>query len=143
MLLGQSRVFYSMSRDGLLPPIFSEIHPRFHTPWKSNILLFIFVGFFGALLPGDVVGDMTSIGTLFAFVLVCIGVIVMRKSDPDASRPFKTPWVPVVPILGALVCLAMIFGLGWANWSRLLVWLVVGIVIYFGYSQHHSRLDKQ
>ncbi len=143
MLLGQSRVFYSMSRDGLLPPIFSEIHPRFHTPWKSNILLFIFVGFFGAFLPGDVVGDMTSIGTLFAFVLVCIGVIVMRKSDPDASRPFKTPWVPVVPILGALVCLAMIFGLGWANWSRLLVWLAIGIVIYFGYSQHHSRLDKQ
>ena len=142
MLLGQSRVFYSMSKDGLLPGIFSEIHPKYHTPWKSNMILFLFVGVFGSFLPGDVVGDMTSIGTLFAFVLVCIGVIVMRKNDPDAVRPFKTPWVPVVPILGALVCLAMIFGLGMANWTRLFIWLAIGFVIYFGYSRNHSKLHK-
>ncbi len=142
MLLGQSRVFYSMSRDGLVPKVFSEIHPRFRTPWKSNWLFFAFVGLFAAFVPGSIVGDMTSIGTLFAFMLVSLGIIVMRKSDPNADRPFKTPLVPLVPILGALVCGAMIFGLGWENWTRLLIWLAIGLVIYFTYSRHHSKVQK-
>lgn len=142
MLLGQSRVFYSMSKDGLLPKIFSELHPTFHTPYKSNLILFVFVGLFAAFVPGDIVGDMTSIGTLFAFILVCAGVILMRKTDPDAPRSFKTPLVPIIPILGMLVCGAMIFGLGLPNWLRLLAWLAIGFVIYFGYSVKHSKLSK-
>ncbi len=140
MLLGQSRVFFSMSRDGLVPRVFSDIHPRFRTPSKSNWLFLIFVGCFAAFIPGDIVGDMTSIGTLFAFVLVSLGVIVMRRSDPHQERPFRTPLVPLIPILGAAVCGAMIYGLGWENWSRLLVWLVIGCVIYFGYSVKHSKV---
>jgi APA family basic amino acid/polyamine antiporter len=140
MLLGQSRVFYSMSKDGLVPPIFSVLHPKYRTPYKSNWLFFIFVGLFAAFIPGDIVGDMTSIGTLFAFILVCAGVMILRKSDPDAPRQFRTPLVPLVPILGILVCSAMIFGLGWTNWARLAVWLAIGIVIYFAYSAKHSKL---
>jgi APA family basic amino acid/polyamine antiporter len=142
MLLGQSRVFYSMSKDGLLPKVFSELHPKFHTPYKSNMILFVFVGLFAAFVPGDIVGDMTSIGTLFAFILVCAGVIIMRKTDPNAVRGFKTPLVPLVPILGMLVCGAMIFGLGLPNWIRLFVWLLIGFVIYFGYSRKNSKLNK-
>jgi APA family basic amino acid/polyamine antiporter len=140
MLMGQSRVFYSMSNDGLLPKIFSDIHPKFRTPYKSNMILFLFVGLFAAFVPGDIVGDMTSIGTLFAFMLVCAGVIILRKTDPDAKREFRTPLVPLVPILGILVCGAMVFGLGWPNWSRLIVWLIIGFVIYFGYSAKNSKL---
>lgn len=140
MLLGQSRVFFSMSKDGLMPKVFSELHPKFRTPYKSNMLLFLFVGLFAAFVPGDIVGDMTSIGTLFAFMLVCAGVIIMRKKNPDVPRQFKTPLVPLVPILGIIVCGAMIFGLGWPNWSRLLIWLAIGFVIYFGYSAKNSKL---
>jgi basic amino acid/polyamine antiporter, APA family len=133
MQLGQSRVFYSMSRDRLIPGVFSDIHPRFRTPWKSNVILFVFVALFAAFVPGSIVGDMTSIGTLFAFVLVCIGVIILRKTEPGLVRSFRTPWVPVVPILGALVCMAMIYGLGWPNWARLGAWLALGLVVYFAY----------
>jgi APA family basic amino acid/polyamine antiporter len=143
MLMGQSRVFYSMSRDGLVPKIFSDVHPKFHTPYKSNLLFFVFVGLFAAFVPGDIVGDMTSIGTLFAFILVCAGIIILRKSDPDIKRGFKTPLVPLVPILGIIVCGAMIYGLGWTNWSRLGVWLLIGIIIYFGYSRKHSKLRNK
>lgn len=142
MLLGQSRVFFSMSKDGLLPKVFSEVHPKFKTPAKANAWLFFLVGIFAAFIPGDIVGDMTSIGTLFAFILVSIGVIMMRKSNPDAVRPFKTPLVPLVPILGVIVCGFMIIGLGWENWTRLIVWLIIGFVIYFRYSRHHSRLNN-
>jgi APA family basic amino acid/polyamine antiporter len=142
MLLGQSRVFYSMSRDGLLPKMFSAVHPKYKTPYKANLLILVLVGLFAAFVPGDIVGDMTSIGTLFAFMLVCVAVIVMRKTDPDMPRQFKTPWVPFVPILGILVCGAMIFGLGWTNWARLGGWLIIGFIIYFGYSRYHSKLQK-
>lgn len=142
MLMGQSRVFYSMSRDGLVPPVFSVLHRKFRTPYKSNLIFFVFVGSFAAFVPGDIVGDMTSIGTLFAFILVCAGVMILRKTNPEIHRNFKTPWVPVVPILGIIVCLAMILGLGWPNWSRLLVWLALGFVIYFGYSRKHSKLGN-
>jgi APA family basic amino acid/polyamine antiporter len=140
MLLGQSRVFFTMSKDGLVPKIFSELHPKFRTPYKSNLLFLLFVGAFAAFVPGDVVGDMTSIGTLFAFVLVCIGVLIMRRTNPTAARPFRTPLVPVVPVLGAVVCLLMIYGLGAENWTRLIVWMAIGLVIYFAYGRRHSKL---
>jgi APA family basic amino acid/polyamine antiporter len=143
MLMGQSRVFYSMSKDGLVPAMFSDVHPRFRTPYKSNILFFVFVGLFAAFVPGDIVGDMTSIGTLFAFILVSIGVWVMRVKEPDAPRQFRVPMVPVVSTLGVVVCGAMIFGLGWPNWTRLGVWLVVGLAIYFSYGIKRSKLQGE
>lgn len=142
MLLGQARVFYAMSNDGLLPKALSEIHPKFRTPAKANIILFFFVALFAGFIPGDIVGDMCSIGTLFAFILVSVGVIVLRKTNPEAPRPFKTPLVPLVPLLGVAVCLFMIYHLGWENWSRLFAWLAVGFVIYFGYSMKHSKLNN-
>lgn len=140
MLLGQSRVFYSMSHDGLVPKVFSEVHPRFKTPYKSNWLFFVFTALFAAFLPEDIVGEMTSIGTLFAFILVCIGVWIMRVKRPDIPRGFKAPVLPVTATLGVLVCLSMIYGLGWTNWARLIVWLLIGFIIYFGYSRKHSLL---
>jgi APA family basic amino acid/polyamine antiporter len=142
MLLGQSRVFYSMSRDGLVPAVFSDIHPKFKTPWRSNMLFFFFVAPFSAFLPLSIVGHMTSIGTLFAFVIVCAGVWVMRVKNPDAPRPFKTPLVPLVPILGIVWNFAMMYSLGWSNWARLIIWLVIGQAIYFLYSRKHSHLRK-
>lgn len=143
LLLGQSRVFYSMSRDGLLPKMFSDIHPKFKTPWKGNLIILILVAIFAAFVPGNVVGHMTSIGTLFAFILVCIAVLILRKKEPDMPRQFKTPWVPVVPILGIIACSAMIFGLGKENWIRLFVWILIGFIIYFGYSRKNSNLNKK
>lgn len=142
MLLGQSRVFYSMSRDGLVPPIFSEIHPRFRTPYKSNILFFLFTGLFAAFVPVDVVGEMTSIGTLFAFILVCAGVWIMRHKRPDLERGFRVPAVPLVALGGIAVCLAMIYGLGWTNWLRLGGWLAIGLVLYAVYGRRHSKLSQ-
>lgn len=142
MLLGQSRVFYSMGNDGLLPKAFGDLHPKYKTPYKANLAILVIVGLFAAFIPGDIVGDMTSIGTLFAFILVCFSVIVLRKTEPDMKREFKTPFVPVVPILGIVVCLAMIYGLGWTNWLRLGVWLVLGLIIYFAYSRKNSKLNN-
>lgn len=142
MLMGQSRVFYTMSRDGLVPKVFSDLHPKFRTPYKSNLIFLVFVGLFAAFVPGDIVGDMTSIGTLFAFMLVCAGVWIMRVKRPDLPRQFKTPLVPVVPILGILVCGAMIYGLDWPNWLRLGGWMLVGFIIYFAYSMRKSILNR-
>src|SRR5205807_5603979 len=140
MLLGQSRVFYSMSRDGLVPRVFSDVHPKYQTPWKSNLLFFVFTGVFAAFIPGDIVGEMTSIGTLFAFMLVCAGVWILRVRRPDLVRKFTVPALPLVAILGILVCGAMIYGLGWTNWLRLGIWLVVGLILYFSYGRWHSAL---
>ncbi len=140
MLLGQSRVFFSMSRDGLLPAIFSDIHPRFRTPWRSNLVLMVVVSVFSGFVPLSSLGDMTSIGTLLAFVIVCGGVMIMRRTQPDLPRPYRTPLVPLVPILGILVCLSMMAALDIMTWIRLVVWLVIGMVIYFGYSRSHSHL---
>ena len=142
MLLGQSRVFYAMGKDGLLPKAFGDLHPKYKTPYKANLAILVIVGLFAAFVPGDIVGDMTSIGTLFAFILVCISVIVLRKTEPNMKREFKTPFVPLVPILGVVVCLAMIYGLGWTNWLRLGVWLAIGLVIYFTYSKKNSVLNN-
>jgi basic amino acid/polyamine antiporter, APA family len=141
MLLGQSRVFYSMSNDGLVPKVFSDIHPRFRTPYKSNMLFFVFTGLFAGFLPEDIVGEMTSIGTLFAFVLVCIGVWILRRKRPDLQRAFRVPAVPFVSTAGVIICGAMIYGLGWTNWLRLIVWLVIGLVIYFSYGRTHSKVQ--
>ena len=142
MLLGQSRVFYSMSNDGLLPKLFCDVHPRFRTPWRSNLLFMCFVGLFAALAPIQIVGEMTSIGTLFAFVLVCAGILIMRRTHPHLPRPFRTPLVPLVPILGILSCLALMFGLGLSNWLRLFVWMAIGLIVYFTYGRHHSNLNR-
>jgi APA family basic amino acid/polyamine antiporter len=141
MLLGQSRVFYSMANDGLLPKLFAEVHASFRTPWKCNIVLFFFVSLFATLAPGDVTGNLTSIGTLFAFILVCIGVIMMRRSQPDLNRPFRTPMVPLVPILGVIVCGGMIISLD--RWTQLtaFIWLVLGLGVYFLYGRTHSKLN--
>jgi len=141
LLLGQSRVFYSMSRDGLVPKIFSDVHPRFRTPYKSNLLFFVFIGLIAAFVPADVTGEMTSIGTLFAFILVCAGIWILRVRSPELERGFRVPWVPVVSTLGIVVCGAMIYGLGWTNWMRLIVWLLIGFVVYFSYGKHHSKIN--
>ena len=141
MLLGQSRVFYSMSRDGLVPRVFSDVHPRYRTPYKSNMLFFVFTGLLAAFVPADVTGEMTSIGTLFAFILVCVAVWIMRVRTPELERGFRVPAVPLVAILGIITCGAMIYGLGWTNWLRLIVWLLIGFIFYFSYGKHHSRIS--
>jgi APA family basic amino acid/polyamine antiporter len=144
MLMGQSRVFYSMSHDGLLPKIFSHLHPKWRTPYKSNMMLFIFVGVFAAFIPGDIAGDLTSIGTLLAFVLVCAGIWIMRARNPEIPRPFKTPGAnpkfPIVPVLGILVCTFMIVGLDLVTQLSALGWMVLGLVIYFIYGRSRSKL---
>jgi len=142
MLMGQSRVFYTMSKDGLLPKMFSDVHPKFKTPYKCNLLFLVFVSLFAGFVPVKVVGELVSMGTLFAFVLVCIGVLVMRKSQPNAKRPFKTPLVPFVPVLGILVCVAMMVGLPGKTWLNMLAWMAIGLIIYFSYSRKNSLLQN-
>ena len=141
MLLGQSRVFFSMSKDGLLPPIFHKVHSKYRTPAKSNTLFMVFVSLFAAFVPARVVGEMTSIGTLFAFILVCIGVWILRVKQPDAPRAFKTPLVPLIPILGIFTCLFMMVFLPLDTWIRLLVWMVIGLDVYLFYGMKHSQLS--
>jgi basic amino acid/polyamine antiporter, APA family len=142
MLLGQSRVFFSMSRDGLLPGFFSAVHPQWRTPWRSNLLFMGLVSLMSAFLPMSALGEATSIGTLFAFVLVCGGILVMRKTNPNLPRPFRTPLVPVVPILGILVNLYLMYGLGWENWARLVLWMGLGLLVYFTYGRKNSRVQQ-
>lgn len=142
MLMGQTRVFFSMSKDGLIPKIFSSVNPKTQTPAKSNLLFMVFVSLFAAFVPARVVGEMTSIGTLFAFILVCIGVWVMRKKMPELPRAFKTPLVPLVPILGIGVCLFMMVFLPMDTWIRLLVWMLIGMDIYLVYGAKHSHLGN-
>jgi APA family basic amino acid/polyamine antiporter len=143
MLMGQSRVFYTMSKDGLLPKVFSELHPKFSTPYKSNIILFILVGLFAGFVPGSVAGDLTSFGTLLAFVLVSAGIWILRVKSPDIERPFKTPLVPLVPILGILVCGGMIVALDPTTLKVAALWMAIGILVYFFYSRHHSLVRKE
>lgn len=142
MLMGQSRVFYTMSKDGLLPPFFSSIHPKFRTPWKTNLFFLVFVSLFAGLVPVSDLGHMVSIGTLLAFVLVCIGVMVMRKKMPDAPRSFRTPLVPFVPVAGILICLALMYSLPNESWARLVIWMALGIIIYFVYGKKNSKLNN-
>lgn len=142
LLLGQSRIFYTMSKDGLLPPLFARVHSRYHTPWVSNLFLMAVVGIFAAFAPLSLVGHLSSIGTLLAFAIVCASVIVLRKTQPHLPRPFRTPFVPWVPLLGILICFALMFSLGWMTWARLTIWLMIGLIVYFSYGKWHSHLAK-
>jgi APA family basic amino acid/polyamine antiporter len=143
MLLGQTRVLYSMANDGLLPKkFFAAIHPKWRTPWKNTILVGLLAALVGSVTPIDDIGKMVNIGTLLAFVIVCIAVMVLRRTNPGQPRPFRTPWVPIVPILGILFNGFMMYKLGWVNWARLVIWLVIGLVVYFTYSVKHSKVQE-
>jgi len=143
MLLGQTRVLYSMANDGLLPrKFFAAIHPKFRTPYKNTMLVGLLAAIVGSLTPIDDIGKMVNIGTLLAFVIVCIAVLVLRNTNPGQARPFRTPWVPVIPVLGVLFNGYMMYKLGWINWARLIIWLLIGLVIYFAYSRKHSRVQQ-
>ncbi len=143
MLLGQTRVLYAMASDGLLPrKFFAAVHPKFRTPYKNTILVGLLAAIVGSITPIQIIGDMVNIGTLFAFVLVCISVMVLRKTNPTQPRPFRTPWVPVIPILGIIVNGYMVYKLGIWNWVRLFGWLIIGLIVYFSYSRHHSSVQR-
>jgi APA family basic amino acid/polyamine antiporter len=142
MLLGQSRVFFSMSKDGLLPKFFSNVHPRFRTPWISSLTVGLVVAVFASTIPLDDLGEMTSIGTLLAFMIVCAGILILRKRRPDLPRPFRAPFMPVTPILGILISFGLMLGLPLVTWIRLFVWLIIGLVIYFTYGKKHSRVQE-
>jgi APA family basic amino acid/polyamine antiporter len=141
MLMGQSRIFYTMSNDGLIPKAFGDLHPVHKTPYKANWILFVFVGLFAAFVPGSVAGDLTSFGTLFAFLLVSLGVWILRIKSPQIHRPFKTPLVPLVPILGFIICLGMIIALDPETLKVAFAWMALGIIVYFSYSRKHSKLN--
>jgi APA family basic amino acid/polyamine antiporter len=143
LLLGQTRVLYAMGNDGLLPKsFFAEVHPRFRTPFRNTFMVGTLAGIVGAITPIDDIGKMVNIGTLLAFVIVCISVIVLRRTDPQKARPFRTPWVPLIPVLGILFNGYMMLKLGWLNWARLLIWLAIGLVIYFAYGKRNSRVQR-
>ena len=142
MLLGQTRVLYAMANDGLLPRgFFADIHTRYRTPWKNTILVGLLAAIVGSVTPIDDIGKMVNIGTLLAFVIVCIAIMILRKRSPNQPRPFRTPWVPFVPVMGILFNGYMMYKLGWVNWARLIVWLIIGLVVYFSYGRHHSRVQ--
>jgi APA family basic amino acid/polyamine antiporter len=142
MLLGQPRIFYAMSRDGLLPPIFHKVHPKYKTPYISTILTGLVAMIFAGTLPISKLGELVSIGTLLAFTIVCVSIVILRKTRPEIPRPFKTPWVPFIPILGALICLAQMFALPLETWLRLIVWMAIGFLIYYFYGRKHSKLNN-
>jgi APA family basic amino acid/polyamine antiporter len=143
LMLSQPRIMLAMARDGLLPNrFFGAVHPRFRTPWKSTILTGTVVGVMGALLPLRMLAELVNIGTLLAFVIVCAAVLIMRKTNPEMSRPFRCPLVPLVPLLGIAFCLLLMFSLPVENWLRLIVWLLIGFVIYFSYGRKHSALAR-
>jgi APA family basic amino acid/polyamine antiporter len=143
MLLGQPRIFFTMSKDGLLPPVFSKVHPKFKTPYISTIITGSVAMVIAGLLPISILGELVSIGTLLAFIIVCLSVIVLRKTRPDLKRPFKTPWVPLVPILGALICFVQMAALPGDTWLRLIIWMALGFCIYFFYGIKHSKIRKE
>jgi APA family basic amino acid/polyamine antiporter len=140
MLMGQPRIFFSMSKDGLLPPVFSRIHPRFKTPYVSTLITGFIALILAGILPINILGELVSIGTLLAFAIVCIGVIILRIKRPDIHRTFRTPFVPLVPILGAGICFVQMFSLPWETWLRLILWMALGFVIYFSYGIRKSKL---
>jgi APA family basic amino acid/polyamine antiporter len=142
MLMGQPRIFYAMARDGLLPAVFGKVHPRFRTPYVTTIVTGAVAALVAGAFPVEVLGELVSIGTLFAFFIVSAGVIVLRYREPNRARPFRTPLVPLVPILGMLTSLGLMAGLPSATWLRLLIWLAIGFVIYFLYGRSHSRIGN-
>jgi basic amino acid/polyamine antiporter, APA family len=142
MLMGQPRIFFTMANDGLLPKSFSKVHPKYRTPYITTIITGIVAGFIAGLLPINILSELVSIGTLLAFTIVCISIIILRKKRPDVPRPFRTPFVPWVPIAGAAICLLQMFSLPWETWERLIIWMAIGLVIYFFYSRKHSKLAR-
>lgn len=142
MLMGQPRIFFTMSKDGLLPPVFSKVHPKFKTPYISTIVTGIVAMIIAGILPISILGELVSIGTLLAFIIVCLSVMVLRKTRPDIERPFRTPWVPVIPILGALICFVQMAALPLDTWLRLFIWMAIGFAIYFFYGVKHSKVRK-
>jgi len=142
MLMGQPRIFFSMSRDGLLPAVFGKVHPRFQTPYVTTIVTGLVAAAVAGFFPIGLLGELVSIGTLLAFIIVCFGVMVLRYQRPNIPRPFRTPMVPVVPILGILICGYMMYGLPNDTWIRLVVWMAIGLIIYFAYGMHHSRVAR-
>ena len=143
MLLGQPRIFYSMSKDGLLPPVFSVVHKRFRTPWLASLITGVAAMAFAGLLPIGLLGELVSIGTLLAFAIVCAGVLVLRYTDPSRARPFRTPWVPFVPVAGILACFYLMAGLPVDTWARLIIWMLIGLAIYFLYGRRHSKIGQR
>jgi len=140
--MGQPRIFFSMAKDGLLPAAFAKAHPRFKTPYVTQIITGVLACIIAGVFPLALLGKLVNIGTLFAFIIVCVAIIVLRRTRPDLPRPFKTPWVPLVPILGIIVCAAQMVALPGDTWMRLVIWMVIGFAIYFGYSRHHSKLNQ-
>jgi len=143
MMMAQPRIFYSMANDGLLPPFAKKIHPRFRTPHITSIITGVAVSFAAGFTPIGILGQLVSIGTLMAFVIVSIGIIFLRYQRPDLERPFKTPWVPIVPALSALVSFGLMASLPWTTWERLIIWMAIGIVFYFAYGYSHSEVRKR
>lgn len=143
MMMGQSRIYYSISKDGLLPKVFSKVHAKHRTPRNATFFACVVTAFFAGLFPLHVLSELVSIGTLMAFSIVCIAIIVLRKTEPDLKRPFRTPWVPFVPLLGAAICILQMLSLPWTTWSRLIAWTVLGFIIYFSYGIRHSKLGKK
>ncbi len=143
MLMGQPRIFFSMAHDGLLPAVFGKVHPKFRTPYISTIVTGIVAALIAGLFPIGLLGELVSIGTLLAFVIVCGGILVLRRTQPDLPRPFRTPLVPLVPILGILICGYMMYGLPTDTWLRLAIWMALGLAIYFLYGKQHSKLNSK
>jgi APA family basic amino acid/polyamine antiporter len=143
MLMGQPRIFFTMSKDGLLPPVFSKVHPKYKTPYISTIVTGAVAMVIAGVLPINILGELVSIGTLLAFAIVCIGIIILRKTKPDIHRPFRTPWVPLIPLLGAGICLAQMLSLPLDTWLRLIIWMAIGFAIYFLYGMKRSKLNKE
>ena len=142
MMLGQARIYYSISKDGLLPKVFSKVHSKHGIPRNATVFASIITGLIAGLFPLHVLSELVSIGTLMAFTIVCISIMILRKTQPDLKRPFRTPWVPFIPLLGAGICIVQMVFLPWSTWERMIAWTILGFIIYFLYGIKHSKLNE-